>query len=296
MRNNAFDIELLRTFVAVVETGGFSDAARKVSLTQAAVSGHVKRLESMVGKCLLERRQGRLMGVTPAGLKMVDYARKLLSLNEEAYLAVAETGSESVVRLGTPEDFATKHLTEVLMDFSRNHRSVLVDVQCDLSANLLRRVERGELDIALVKRQVGATEGISLQQEPLVWVASRNFSMDFAAPVPLVLFPEGCAYRNKAIESMRLHGRAWRVSYTSPSLSGIQSAVSAGLGVSALPISEVVHQHRVLDSAEGFFELSTIELALYIGNRGANAAVECLVDHILEGFNQNVFRDSMVAS
>ena len=80
--------------------------------------------------------------------------------------------------------------------------------------------------------------------------------------MPLVVFPQGCLYRNRAIHALESAGRAWHVTYTSPNFSGIQAAVSVGLGVSILPEVAILADHRVLRPKDGFPSVSNTELAL----------------------------------
>src|SRR5471032_3239619 len=141
------DLELLRSFVSVVDAGGFTRAGERVHRTQSTVSQQIRRLEEDVGQPLLNLT-ARDVTPTEAGERLLSYARRLLSLAEEARDVMAQPGHEGAVRLGIPEDFAAYRLAKLLATFSRSHSGLRLDVQADQSVNLRRELERGELDLA----------------------------------------------------------------------------------------------------------------------------------------------------
>src|SRR6476620_5576021 len=149
-----FDLELLRSFVSVVDAGGFTRAGERVHRTQSTVSQQIKRLEEDVGQPLLIR-SGRDVTPTEAGERLLSYARRLLALAEEARDVVSRPGNEGAIRLGVPEDLAAYRLAKLLAAFSRSHPALRLDVRADHSTHLKRDLERGELDLALFKRAAG---------------------------------------------------------------------------------------------------------------------------------------------
>src|ERR1700735_3304818 len=114
------DLELLRSFVSVVDAGGFTRAGERIHRTQSTVSQQIKRLEENVGQPLLNR-SGKDVTPTEAGERLLSYARRLLALEEEARDVLARPGNEGAVRLGVPEDFAAYRLGKVLGAFLRSH-------------------------------------------------------------------------------------------------------------------------------------------------------------------------------
>src|SRR2546430_10771861 len=145
------DLELWRSFVSVVDAGGFTRAGERVQRTQSTVSQQIKRLEEDVGQPLLNR-SSKDVTPTEAGERLLSYARRLLSLAEEARDVLARPGNEGAIRLGVPEDFAAYRLAKLLAAFSRSHPGLRLDVRADQSANLKRDLERGELDLAPFQR------------------------------------------------------------------------------------------------------------------------------------------------
>jgi DNA-binding transcriptional LysR family regulator len=256
------DLDLLRSFVSVVDAGGFTRAGERVHRTQSTVSQQIRRLEESLGRPLLHRN-GKQATPTEEGERLLSYARRILALAEEARDVVARPAGDGVVRLGIPEDFAANRLTKVLSKFARSRPGLRLDVRCDLSVKLRSDLERGELDLALMKRDAGENGAIAVWPERLHWVTSRSHPVEARYDsVPLAVFPQGCLYRNRAVHTLEAAGRAWHIAYTSPNFTGIQAAVSAGLGVSILPDTAVLADHRVLRSKDGFPAISDTELAL----------------------------------
>jgi DNA-binding transcriptional LysR family regulator len=276
------DLDLLRSFISVVDAGGFTRAGERVHRTQSTVSQQIRRLEEAIGRPLLHRN-GKRATPTEEGERLLSYARRILALAEEARDVVMRPTSEGVVRLGIPEDFAANRLAKVLSKFARSRPGLRLDVRCDLSVKLRSDLDRGELDLALMKRDAGGTGAVAVWPENLDWVTSRGSPVDIRRnPVPLAVFPQGCLYRNRAIHALETAGRPWHIAYTSPNFAGVQAAVSAGLGVSILPRAAMLGDHRVLSAKEGFPAIANTELALVVAH-DASLATRRLAD-LLAGF------------
>jgi len=257
-----FDLDLLRSFVSVVDAGGFTRAGERVHRTQSTVSQQVKRLEDDIGKPLLNR-VGKQVTLTEDGERLLSYARRILALAEEARDVVARPDTEGSIRLGLPEDFAAYRLTRLLAGFARSSPGLRLDIRVAQSVDLRRDLDRGDLDLALVKRDAGSRGGIAVWPERLHWVTSRSHPIAAdARSLPLIFFPTGCLYRTRAIHAIEAAGRAWHMAYTSSSLAGIQAAVAAGLGLSILPAIAVQPEHLVLTAKNGFKPIDKTELAL----------------------------------
>jgi len=278
------DLELLRSFVSVVDSGGFTRAGERVHRTQSTVSQQIKRLEDDLGQPLLNRT-GKDVTPTEAGERLLSYARRLLSLAEEARDVLAGPSKEGAVRLGIPEDFAAYRLTKLLASFSRSRPGLRLDVRVDQSTYLRRDLERGELDLALFKRSAGEKGGIAVWPERVHWVTSKTHPIDAEIrSVPLIGFPTGCLYRSRAIHAIESAGRAWHMAYTSSSLTGIQAAVAAGLGLSILSEMAIQADHRVLTAKDGFAPIDKTEVAL-VASPDASPATLRLADRLAEFCN-----------
>jgi DNA-binding transcriptional LysR family regulator len=284
MKGGMFDLELLRSFVSVVDAGGFTKAGERVHRTQSTVSQQIKRLEEDVGQPLLNRA-GKDVTPTEAGERLLSYARRLLALAEEARDVMARSGHEGAVRLGIPEDFAAYRLTKLLAAFSRSHPGLRLDVRTDQSLHLKRDLDRGDIDLALLKRGAGEKGGIAVWPERVHWVTSKAHPIAAdVASVPLIGFPAGCLYRSGAIHAIESAGRSWHMSYTSSSLAGIQAAVAAGLGVSILSDIAIQPDHRRLTAREGFAPIDKTEVAL-VAAPEANPATLRLADRLADFCN-----------
>jgi DNA-binding transcriptional LysR family regulator len=278
------DLELLRSFVSVVDAGGFTRAGERVHRTQSTVSQQIKRLEDDIGRPLLNR-SGRQVVPTEDGERLLSYARRLLSLAEEARDVLARPTNEGAVRLGIPEDFAAYRLTKLLASCSRSRPGLRLDVRADQSVYLRRDLERGELDLALLKRNAGEKGGIAVWPERVHWVTSKAHPVTRKfESVPLIFFPAGCLYRTRAIHAIESDGRSWHMAYTSSSLSGIQAAVAAGLGLSILPDMAIQADHRKLTAKDGFAPIDKTEVAL-LASPDASPATLRLADRLAEFCN-----------
>lgn len=280
MDTPAIDTELLRTFVAVVDHGGFSAAAQRLLRTQSAVSLQIKRLENRLGVRLLDRNPRR---VTPTleGEMVLEQARRILALNEQLLARAREPELAGIVRLGAPEDFATTRLPTLLSSFVGAYPNVALEVTCELTLELLERFDGGGLDLALVKREpAGPSPGRRVWREPLVWVAA-DAAVAESDPLPLVCSPQPCVLRKRAIRALDDAGRRWRVAYSCGSLAGNHAALRARLGVTVLPLDMVPHDLSVLDAPElGLPQLADTEVAL-LEAPGLTAPAARLRDYIV---------------
>ncbi len=273
------DIDLLRTFAALAETRSFTGAGRRVHRTQSSVSLQIKRLEAAVGRRLLERSPKHVR-ITADGEALLDCARQILALHDGYLGAIAGPSVEGRVRLGTPEDFATFRLPEVLAGFTRAFPRVALEVSCDLTLNLLERFRAGDLDVVLVKREPSAArQGTRVWREPLVWAASDRLQLRTPEPLPLVLSPEPCVYRKRATQSLRRARRPWRIAYTSTSLAGTVAAVRAGLGITVLPKGMVPAGLATFDDGRSLPLLPDTEIAV-LAKKPCSRAIDRLQEHI----------------
>jgi DNA-binding transcriptional LysR family regulator len=259
-RGILFELDLLRALLAVVDCGSFTAASARLHSTQSTVSQKVRRLEDMAGHALLVRGK-REVRPTDQGEKLLAYARRMLALNGEMLDALA--GAVIVtVRLGVPEDFVAGRITRLLAGFNRKHPQVKLEVTTGLSQDLARAYDRGELDLALVKQRRNSREAVARWPEKLVWIDSARHPAIGLDPLPLVTFPPRGLYRDEMIKAVEGQRRDWRISFTSSSLFGVQSAVAGGLGISLLPARAVTPEHRALTRRQGLPVIDCMDIAL----------------------------------
>jgi DNA-binding transcriptional LysR family regulator len=277
---HSFDLDLLRSALAVAEQGGFTAAAQALNTTQSTVSMQIRRLEAQLGTTLFQRL-GRRVQPTAEGARLQGWARELLALNDRAWADLTSPGVSGRVRLGVPDDYAF-YLPEIIRSFRAAYPAVDLELTCDLSVSLMERLKRDQLDLALVTRQARSPGGEVLRREPLVWVGSPQHAPEQEATLPLSLFPQdACVFRERALAALQEAGRPWRVVYTSRSLTGQQAIVGAGLAVTVLLPGIVGDSLRVLDAeAFGLPPLPSVEIALHRRPGRPSEAVRLLSEMI----------------
>lgn len=238
----------MQCFIALAETRSFTRAALRVKRTQSALSQQIAKLEKLLGDTLITR--GKDLHLTPQGELFLGYARKIFALQCEAMDRFKEPELQGEVRFGLPEDFASVFLSEVLADFSRIHPRILLNIECDLTVNLFNRFQEKEFDLVLVKmnRPEDFPNGLEVWSEPLRWVGGHSL-IDPAKPVPLVLSPSPCVYRQAAIEALEKAGRSWRNVFISPSYAGTVAAVRAGMGITIMPLTMIPEDLQAVDAS-----------------------------------------------
>lgn len=274
------DAELLRTFVSVAETGGFTSAARALNRTQSAVSLQIKRLEARVGDVLF-RRTSRRVVPTRAAETLLPYARRILRLHDEAAAAVGSPGRGRSLRLGITEEQALVYLPNIIPRFSERFPGVQLNVECDLSTRLLARMEEGDLDLALTIRHGPVGKGEVLGRERLVWVAHEAFRNESGEALPLAVNPAGCIYRSYALTALGRIQRPWRIAYVSSSPAGINLALEANMAVSVKAGRSVPAYCRVLDGEAGIPALPQVDVELHRSPTALSEVTDGFVDLLL---------------
>ncbi|WP_308367758.1 MULTISPECIES: LysR family transcriptional regulator [unclassified Microbulbifer] len=254
-------MDWLKCFVAVVDAGSLSAAAPEVHRSQSAVSMQLKKLESALG-CRLLVRGPRQHQLTPEGQRLLGYARRILDLHAETQAAFHGKELTGRIRLGVPDDYAAKYLTPALKRFAPHHGSVEIELNCEQSTSLIPRVERGDLDLALVSRD-HPRHGTLLFHEPMVWVGSPQFQIWRRDPLPIAVYESTSLARRSAINSLALQGRRYRLVYNSSSLAGQIAAVESGLAVAVLTQCSAPSHLEILGSDHGLGPLEPMEVSVY---------------------------------
>lgn len=278
------DIDQLRTFVAIADTGSFTRAADIVCKTQSAVSMQMKRLEERVGRALFAR-EGRASRLTDDGERLLDYARRIVRLNSECVASFADHELVGRVRLGLPDDYADRYLPEILASFSRSNPRAEVTVVCEPTPMLADRVQGGELDLAIITHVDGRSASEVVRVEQLLWVSSARHGVHEETPLPLALGRHTCTWRSAAAAALTEKNRTFRVAYVSWNSTAVTAAVMAGLAVSVLPESAVRTGMRILGARDGFPPLPTCKIGLMTLPGEPNPLVEALAKQIRENLD-----------
>jgi DNA-binding transcriptional LysR family regulator len=281
-------LDVLRTFVAIAETGSFTAAANSVFRTPSAVSMQIKKLEETL-RCSVFTRDARSVTLTTDGEVLMGYARRMLAINREAVSKFVVPDVAGIVRLGSPDDYGERVLPSVLKRFAQSHPSIAVDVTIDQSANLRRRMGERELDITLftVCRNVPPDAEILLT-EPIVWGGAKGGCAHMRKPLPVSVWEEGCAWRADALEALGREGVEYRIAYMSAHTAGQRSAILADLAIAPLPRSFIGNDIVALGPEQGLPLLSNYNLAMIVAP-DASAPVRAAADHIratMEAFRE----------
>ncbi len=275
------DTDQLKTFVAIADTGSFTRAASEVNKTQAAVSMQMRRLEETVGRRLFAKN-GRLNRMTADGEHLLEYARRIIALNNEAMTILTEPELAGHVRIGTPDDYAERFLPGIFARFARTHPLVEVEITCQSSYRLLPQVMEGEIDLAIATHADCGKHGNVIRRERLCWVTSPRHKVEEKEVLPLGAGELTCSWRQTAAKALDAINRPYRVLYTSPSATALSAAVMSGLAVTVLPESAVRPGMRRLGEENGFPDLPACDIALLRAPSSTSTSVDALAAHVME--------------
>lgn len=274
---NTLDLELLRALVAIEAHDSFAGAAVHLGKTQSAVTQQMQRLEDQIGHPLFEK-QGRHKRLTPHGQKLLDYARHLLSINDEAMRSLQQGNLEGVLRIGAPHDVADTMLPPLLAQVARASPLLKLDIHVGRSPFLMESLKRGEIDMTISNRNDPMLDGVVLRTSPTVWLCSASYVHDRTKPVPLILVEGPSVFHKLAREALDAAGIRWSPSYTASSLIGIKAALRAGLGVTARGIELVGADLRVLGENDGLPRLPDVAYYLFIRKNVINPLTRKVFD------------------
>jgi len=285
-----FDINQLATFVAIVDTGNITKAAVTLNRTQAAVSIQLKKLEESVEKPLLYRAYNNFT-LTREGELLLTYARRILSLSEEAFDVVRDKKVEGVVRFGIPDGYARTYIQSALRQFKHRYPSVRVQIINNNSHNLYKSLHEGKLDLILVTKSPQEAGGELLRREKICWVSAYDFNLDIKQPIPLALYELGCCYRQRIIEKLKQNDQAWYVSFECQGVTGFDIAISNGFAISALAESLVLDEWRIIEPKFGLPDLGEIEIELHTRSGTVDEAIRCFSQELKEQVSNIAIKD-----
>jgi len=287
------DIGLLRSFIAVVETGTVTEAAGTLSLTQAAVSQQIKRLEELIGKPMFVRAQ-RKLALSPDGERLLPFAQRLVALNDETWRAMAAPAFDGEVRLGVPYDLVARFLPKVLRRFDKRFPNVRVSLMTSTSRLLLDALSRGELDLTLTTEAARPARAESLLVDQLVWVGAAAGNVYLRDPLPVSLGAETCAFRPYALAALAKWHRQWRPVSESNSLEPMIATLEADLAVAPMLSCAAPKSLAILSDAAGLPRLPTCHVNLYLPRNTQNDMATELAAVLREEFT-SAARESRTA-
>ncbi len=290
------ELDLLRTFLAIVDTGSFASAADCVLRTPSAVSMQIKKLEDMLGKQLLAR-DSRSVSLTRDGELLVEHARRLLALNRETVAKFITPDVAGEVRLGAPDDVAERFLPNMLRMLADSHPGITVNVVVDSSRSLLEKVRTKTIDLSLVTCESGI-EGTGaaeiLFRERLVWATVRGGIAAEKTPLPISVWDEACVWRKAGTAGLERQKRAYRIAFQSANISGQRAAVLADLAVSPMAHSALGGQIVEVDARHGLPSLGLHALGLVIAEQ-PHAPVLAAAEYLRTSFRQRQGVEALAA-
>lgn len=275
------EIPHLRAFAAVAELGSFTRAAKRLHLTQSAVSWQVRRLEARIGHTLLNRSHDGVC-LTAHGRDLLSDAERVLSAHDQAVDRLRRSSLRGRVRFGCAEDLIADRLAGVLSRFRRMHPGVQLEVVVDPSPVLQQRVDDRDLDAAIVQRPAGADDAHRLWREQPLWVCGQDAPLDLASPVPLVTFGPACVYRAAANAALDCAGVAWFPVLECPSLAGVRSAIAAGIGIGVLAERHLDARLHVMEGTDWLAPLPENDFVLAGPTAPAGTPVAVLTNLMLD--------------
>jgi len=261
--STTLDLELLRTFVAVVDHHSFAEAGARLSRTQSSVTQHMQRLEQQIGVSLFQK-QGRQKQLTEPGRQLLRHARQMLSLNDDALNSLRESSLSGVLRIGSPHDIADTILPPILSHIARSAPKLRLEIDVGRSPFLMDDLHRGKVDMVISTREDSGLEGFALRTSPVWWICSAQYIHVPGEPIPLILVDEPSIYRRYAIEALERANIPWRQAYLASNLIGIKAATRAGLGVTARSMEMLGPDMRVLGEADGLPRMPDVTYHLWI--------------------------------
>ena len=265
------DLELLRSFAAVVSHHSFAAAAVHLERTQSAITQQMQRLEEQIGHPLFAK-QGRQKRLTEHGERLLTYAHHMLALNDEALRSLRQGQLEGNLRIGAPHDVAETMLPLLLTEVARTSPLLQLDIHIGRSPYLMTSLKSGEVDMIISNRADAQSqfEGVVLRNSPTVWLCAASYVHDPAKPVPLIMADGPSIFRRIGHEALDAAGVAWTPRYTSSSLIGIKAAPRAGLGVTARGVEQLDAGLRVLGAGDGMPRLPDLAYHLYVRSHVVN--------------------------
>jgi DNA-binding transcriptional LysR family regulator len=277
MKMPALDPELLQAFVAVADRRSFTRAAAALNRTQSAVSMQIKRLEDRLGVELFHRTKANV-DLSSAGEGLLGYARRILTLNDEALARLREHKVTGLVRLGVMDDYGTAILPPILASFLASYPLIHVEMETGLTSSMPARL--GEAyDLVIAMHPAGHGDGEFLRREQAVWAGSAEHPVEEQDPLPIALYPQGCLFRKWAMEALDTAKRRWRLAFVGHSLAAVEAIAAEGLAVTVAKRGTFPSRLRALSESDGMPPLPAADICLHRATNLSHAGA-LLADHL----------------
>ncbi len=282
------DINMLRCFKAVAETGSFTRAGDHIGLTQAGVSTKIRRLEERLNAKVFNRTSKNL-SLTHEGEILLSHAQRILEAHDEAVSQLTEPKASGLLRIGLIDYFLPELLPGILSQFKKQYPNIHLEVHTEVRTSLVPAFKEGELDLVVAGQDTLPGSSRVLLQEPLAWIVGKDAESSLHETLPLVLLPSPCIFRKIATESLETCRRKWKIVFTGTSTANIQAAVQAGMGFSVLPIGALREGLKIASSQLDLPELPMYAIALLMDEQKRNDARDVFVKYLEAGIRNRSF-------
>ncbi len=255
------DIEALRSFLAFVETGSFTRAAKQIHRTQSAFSAQMRKLEEEVGTPLFEK-EGRHLLLTAAGVRLSSYAKNLVTFHDNALGEMQKFQSKTPLRLGCPEDYNDAILPIVIAALQQENPTCSIQIYSEPSVALRKGLDEGRLDGAILTRAPSSEEGYWLTADQGVWIAAPGYQPCDRQPMTLALFQSDCKYHAAATDALTKRGIDFQLLACCNTASAQRAIVRRGLAIGAMGRLSVGDQLQILEHMP---PLPSVDVVLAVG-------------------------------
>lgn len=281
------DLDQLRTFLLITETGSFTKTADTVFRTQSAISMQIRRLEERVGKSLFTR-VGRHLQLTPYGEDLQIYASRMLQLNDEAINSFRVSRLQVNIRIGLPDIYLEHMLHDALKPILHNTPEIETILQCEPNDLLISSIRRGALDLALITHQAEQKGTMPIRTSRFVWVTSATNSPHMRDVLPLATSRTNCSWRIALTDMLNSIKRKYRIALSTSSNHAIILAVRSGTAISMLPENMVTADMRILNEDDGFPPLPSGVLTLIRSSGISTPAIDMIAKAIQTSFSKTI--------
>ena len=225
--------------MAVVDLRSFTKAAQLLGVTQPAVSAQIKRLQVLLGSDVLDKSAPGV-SLTPTGEIIVNYARRLLAINDQILHLAEPRPPAQTVRIGIPADYVGPPLAQALGELRGRRTDMRFDLRTDGLDVHLRDLRQGDIDVIIdLSSNRPLLDARHQWTEQLVWARGPATEISDKSPVPIVTYGEACVSHRVAASILNQSGRDYEIAFRASSIASLAAAVQAGFGVMPLLRSRV---------------------------------------------------------
>ena len=275
MTTDLFSAERIKIVLAVADWCSFSKAAAELGVSQPFVSQQIRKMEEEIGRRLLERHT-RHVALTRDGEAFVTFARTMLAVGDAARRHFMQPLAAGSLRIGLREGFRRNLLLSFLGEFYRQFPKFTIEIKCDTDDRMLKGLEIGRHDIIIIGQPADGPRGEFLRRFEIGWFGREDTARPIVDPIPLVLPPASDAIRELTLKALSDHGRMWRVSVETSSASALETAIAAGLGISAMTTKVERSDCLLLDASAGLPQVPALDVALLHNVKGSGAGAEAI--------------------